>query len=192
MHEVVFSRGHGRSFPAPHPRSHGGTPPDLPARPGRVGGGQDGDGLLRATGRAGRRQRRQGPQGPVLSRLLRHPGRGLRRRIPPLSRSAASSDSPRTGRWPSSASATSATPSPTTGASVHGASGWWRCSTPTPRNVGEPVGGSAGRPIDDLAAVAAGGGIAIGIIATPAAVAQDVADRLVMAGTHRSSTSPPP
>ena len=51
-----------------------------------------------------------------------------------------------------------------------------------PAKVGESVGGLRVRPIDDLPAVAAGGGIAIGIIATPAAAAQAVADRLVAAG----------
>ena len=51
-----------------------------------------------------------------------------------------------------------------------------------PTKVGESVGGLRVRPIDDLTAVAAGGGIAIGIIATPAQAAQSVADRLVAAG----------
>ncbi|HWW55046.1 MAG TPA: redox-sensing transcriptional repressor Rex [Acidimicrobiales bacterium] len=51
-----------------------------------------------------------------------------------------------------------------------------------PAKVGESVGGLRVRPIDDLPAVAAGGGIAIGIIATPAQAAQVVADRLVAAG----------
>jgi redox-sensing transcriptional repressor len=51
-----------------------------------------------------------------------------------------------------------------------------------PAKVGESVGGLRVRPIDDLPAVAAGGGIAIGIIATPAPAAQTVADRLVAAG----------
>jgi redox-sensing transcriptional repressor len=48
--------------------------------------------------------------------------------------------------------------------------------------VGEPVGGLVVRHLDDLADVAAAERIAIGIIATPASVAQDVADRLVEAG----------
>jgi redox-sensing transcriptional repressor len=51
-----------------------------------------------------------------------------------------------------------------------------------PTKVGEAVGGLRVRHIDDMAAVAAEGGIAIAIIATPAQVAQDVADRLVDAG----------
>jgi redox-sensing transcriptional repressor len=38
------------------------------------------------------------------------------------------------------------------------------------------------RHIDDLPAIAADHGLAIGIIATPASAAQDVADRLVAAG----------
>jgi redox-sensing transcriptional repressor len=48
--------------------------------------------------------------------------------------------------------------------------------------VGEAVGGLRVRHIDDMGAVAAEGGIAIAIIATPAQVAQEVADRLVDAG----------
>ena len=38
------------------------------------------------------------------------------------------------------------------------------------------------RHLDDLPAIAAQEGIAIGIVATPASAAQDVADRLVAAG----------
>jgi redox-sensing transcriptional repressor len=48
--------------------------------------------------------------------------------------------------------------------------------------VGEQVGGIAVRHLDDLPAIAADEGVAIGIVATPASVAQDVADRLVAAG----------
>jgi redox-sensing transcriptional repressor len=51
-----------------------------------------------------------------------------------------------------------------------------------PAKIGESVGGLRVRPIEDVSAVAAQGGIAIGIIATPAHVAQQVADRLVAAG----------
>src|SRR5687767_13050030 len=51
-----------------------------------------------------------------------------------------------------------------------------------PAKVGEPIGDLAVRHVDDLPAIAASEGIAIGIIATPAAAAQDVADRLVDAG----------
>ena len=48
--------------------------------------------------------------------------------------------------------------------------------------VGEEVAGLAVRHLDDLPAIVAEAGVAIGIIATPAASAQDVADRLVAAG----------
>jgi len=48
--------------------------------------------------------------------------------------------------------------------------------------VGEEVAGVTVRHIDDLPAIVSGEGVAIGIIATPAAAAQDVADRLVAAG----------
>ena len=50
--------------------------------------------------------------------------------------------------------------------------------------VGELVGGLRVRPLDDLPAIAAEERLAIGIIATPAAAAQDVADRLVAAGVR--------
>jgi redox-sensing transcriptional repressor len=48
--------------------------------------------------------------------------------------------------------------------------------------VGDKIGDLSVRHIDDLAAIAAESHPAIGIIATPASVAQDVADRLVAAG----------
>ncbi|MEV0715264.1 redox-sensing transcriptional repressor Rex [Asanoa sp. NPDC050611] len=48
--------------------------------------------------------------------------------------------------------------------------------------VGEPINGLNVRHISELAAVAAAESIAIGVIATPAAAAQDVADALVAAG----------
>ena len=48
--------------------------------------------------------------------------------------------------------------------------------------VGERVGDLAIRHLDELPAIAAEDGVAIGIIATPAGVAQEVADRLVAAG----------
>jgi redox-sensing transcriptional repressor len=48
--------------------------------------------------------------------------------------------------------------------------------------VGERVGGARVRHIDDLPAIVAEGGVAIGVIATPAAAAQEVADRMVAAG----------
>jgi redox-sensing transcriptional repressor len=51
-----------------------------------------------------------------------------------------------------------------------------------PRVVGTEVHGVKVRHVDDLPAIAADQGISIGIIATPAAAAQDVADRLVAAG----------
>ncbi len=48
--------------------------------------------------------------------------------------------------------------------------------------VGERVAGLIVRSLDDLPAIAAEEQVAIGIIATPASAAQDVADRLVAAG----------
>lgn len=51
-----------------------------------------------------------------------------------------------------------------------------------PAKVGERVGDLVVRHIDELPAIAGAGDVSIGIIATPAAVAQEVADRLVAAG----------
>jgi redox-sensing transcriptional repressor len=48
--------------------------------------------------------------------------------------------------------------------------------------VGEVVGGLSVHHLDELPEIAAGQRVAIGIIATPAGAAQDVADRLVAAG----------
>ena len=53
-----------------------------------------------------------------------------------------------------------------------------------PAKVGQRIGGHVVRHIDELPAVAAELGVAIGIIATPASVAQEIADRLVAAGHH--------
>ena len=50
------------------------------------------------------------------------------------------------------------------------------------RKVGEQIGELTVRHIDDLPAITAAERVAIGIIATPAASAQEVADRLVEAG----------
>ncbi|HEV7707609.1 MAG TPA: redox-sensing transcriptional repressor Rex [Asanoa sp.] len=51
-----------------------------------------------------------------------------------------------------------------------------------PERVGEPINGLNVLHISELATVAAAESIAIGVIATPAAAAQDVADALVTAG----------
>lgn len=51
-----------------------------------------------------------------------------------------------------------------------------------PSKVGEQVAGLPIRSLDDLDDVVATDGVSIGIIATPAHVAQEVADRLVAAG----------
>ncbi len=51
-----------------------------------------------------------------------------------------------------------------------------------PKKVGKSIGGIEVRPVDDLPAIVADHQAAIGIIATPAAAAQDVADRMVAAG----------
>src|SRR4051812_13603081 len=51
-----------------------------------------------------------------------------------------------------------------------------------PSKVGERIGELEIRHIDELPSIVAEEGVAIGIVATPAVVAQDVADRLVAAG----------
>jgi redox-sensing transcriptional repressor len=51
-----------------------------------------------------------------------------------------------------------------------------------PKVVGQRVQGLTVRHVDDLPDIVAALGVAIGVIATPPAVAQDVADRLVAAG----------
>src|SRR6202048_3860753 len=51
-----------------------------------------------------------------------------------------------------------------------------------PAKVGEPIGDLTIEPVQDLGRIVAERRVAIGVIATPAASAQDVADRLAAAG----------
>ncbi len=51
-----------------------------------------------------------------------------------------------------------------------------------PRKIGEVVGGTTVRHLDDLAAVVKQNDVAIGVICTPASAAQEVAERMVAAG----------
>jgi redox-sensing transcriptional repressor len=53
-----------------------------------------------------------------------------------------------------------------------------------PAKVGERIGDLVVRPLEDLPALVHEHDAAIGIIATPAAAVQDVADRMVSAGIH--------
>jgi redox-sensing transcriptional repressor len=53
-----------------------------------------------------------------------------------------------------------------------------------PRRIGERVGGCTVRPIQELESVVADTGASIGVITTPAEVAQSVCDRLVAAGVR--------
>ena len=53
-----------------------------------------------------------------------------------------------------------------------------------PRRVGERVGGCTVRPVDELEAVVSDTQASIGVITTPAEVAQSVCDRLVAAGVR--------
>ena len=129
-----------------------------------------------------RREQRQAAQGPVLPRQLRHPRGRVRRRLPALPDRPRRSASPRTGRSSSSGSATWATRWPTTPGSAAAASGSSRCSTPTRPATHEIVAGVDVRPFSDMERSSREHGVAIGVIATPAAAAQDVADRMVAAG----------
>src|SRR2546421_8903677 len=60
-----------------------------------------------------------------------------------------------------------------------------------PKIVGERIAGLEVEHIDDLARIVAGGDVAIGVIATPAAAAQDVAERMVEAGGRSMLTLAP-
>jgi len=51
-----------------------------------------------------------------------------------------------------------------------------------PGKVGTVVADTSVRPLDELPEIVAGGGIRIGVVATPAVAAQDAADRLIAAG----------
>ncbi|MCH1865143.1 redox-sensing transcriptional repressor Rex [Nocardioides sp. CFH 31398] len=51
-----------------------------------------------------------------------------------------------------------------------------------PQRHGEEIGGLRVRPFDDLERVVAEHGVSIAVVATPAAAAQEVADRMVAAG----------
>jgi redox-sensing transcriptional repressor len=51
-----------------------------------------------------------------------------------------------------------------------------------PQRIGEQVGGVPVRPVDELESVVRSSGASIGVIATPAAAAQPVCDRLVACG----------
>ncbi len=54
----------------------------------------------------------------------------------------------------------------------------------SPTRVGQRIGGQTVRPIDELDEVVAATGATIGVIATPAEVAQSVCDRLTAAGVR--------
>lgn len=53
-----------------------------------------------------------------------------------------------------------------------------------PARIGEVVGGTAVRPVDDLEQVVAEHGVTIAVVTTPASVAQSVCERLVAAGVR--------
>jgi redox-sensing transcriptional repressor len=54
----------------------------------------------------------------------------------------------------------------------------------SPGRVGQRIGGHAVRPLDELEQVVAAAGASIGVITTPAEVAQSVCDRLAAAGVR--------
>ena len=134
--------------------------------------------LLGAAGRDGRRQRRQGAQGPLLPRELRHPRRRLRRRVPAVPDEPGARASPTTGRSSSSALGN-------LGQALANYGGFTERGFPVaalvdadPAKVGEHDR-RAPRPATSTTCPSSwpSRGIAIGVIATPAAAAQDVADR---------------
>ena len=108
----------------------------------------------------GARGGRRGPlgqaaQGPVPPRAPTACAVSATRWTTSPTRSRASSASPRTGRWPSSAWATSGTRSPPTAGSRRVASGWSALLDQDPAMIGEEVAGLAGAAIDELRALVA-------------------------------------
>ena len=101
------------------------------ARDRRAPGRHD---LVRAPRRARRCERGEGAEGPLVSRLLRHPGRRLRRRVPPPRDQSRARTHPRlAGRHRRHRE-----PGPrrwrTTGASAPAGFGSWRWWTPIPHS----------------------------------------------------------
>ncbi len=165
-----------------HSRGHRRAAARLPPCPDRPRRGRHHDLLQRGPRRRRRRQQRQAAQGPLLPRQLRHPRRRLRRGVPALP------DRPRDRRDPGLAR------------------GHRRHRQPRPRarqllrlpQPRLPRRGAARRrprrararsspastcaPSTTSSQIVGEHGVAIGVIATPAAAAQDVADRMVAAG----------
>ena len=136
----------------------------------------------RAAGRAGRGQRGQGPQGPLVPGLLRHPGRRLRRRVPAVP------DAPGARPHPGLARRDRRRRQPRSGAGQ--LRGLRRPRLPG-RRAGRRRPGQGGHrrrpgrgppPSTTCRPSWPRTSAVIGVIATPAAAAQDVADRLVEAG----------
>ena len=142
-----------------------------------------GHGVVRAARRARRGQRGQGAQGPLLPGLLRHPGRRLRRRLPHATRSPRSWASPTTGR--SLIVGLGNLGRALANYRGFGARGFRIVALvdADPAKVGEPHR-RAGRSRRSTTSPRSwrSATIAIGVIATPALAAQEVADRLVEAG----------
>ena len=138
--------------------------------------------VLRRTGRRVGGQRRPGPQGPLLPGLLRHPGRRLRHRT------AAPAHQP-----PARASTRSTTSALVGVGNLGQALGNYRgfsergfhvvaAFDSDPAKVGRRLGAAGSTPCPNWPVVVREKGITMALIATPASVAQDIADRLVEAG----------
>ena len=132
-----------------HPRGHRRPAARLPARADRLRRARVTDGLLRGARRRGRRQLRQAAQGPVPPRLVRHPGRRLRRRLPRLP------DLPRARPDPGLAGRHRRHRQPRPRARQlrrlrHPRLPRRRAARPDPTCVGETVAGLDGQPADEL------------------------------------------
>ena len=179
------------TVPEAHPRGHGAAPAHLPAHPRRAGPSRFPDGLLGTAGGSGPGQCGQGAQGPVPPGVLRHPRHGLRARVPGTRRWTAPSASTRTGRWPSSASATWAAPSPTRPGSPHGAARSPRSTTWDPAVVGEEIRGMRVRHMDEIATLHTEERPDIGVVTTPDGRRERSLTCWCGSGSRRCSTSLP-
>ena len=140
------------------------------------------DGLLGAAGRPGPGQRGQGAQGPVAAGLVRHPGLGLRPRIPHRA------DRPRARRGRELVGGRSSGIG-NLGRALTNSAGFASrgCQVTSlfdvdPAVVGEEIRGIRVRHMDEIATLRAAERPDIGVITTPGWAAQGVADLLVRAG----------
>ena len=162
------ARPPGPSHPGRDPRGDGVTPAPVPAGPHHAGRGRRRHGLVRGAGRGRRRRLGQAAQGPLAPRLVRHPRRRLRGRVP------RQPDLPRARPDPGLARRHRRRRQPRPRARqlrrVRDAAGSPSspCWTPRESVVGEKVAGLPVQPVDDLEDVVRALGVQIGVVATPA------------------------